>query len=101
MSVEEEVAAELDRLGIDGYRRAAAVRLAANIDDRGTASAVAELMKLMAEFGGHPSAAEVGGDRIAALRASVGIPDLRERRTLKRRASSPSEGKGRRHAPVR
>lgn len=101
MTVEQEVSAELDRLGVDGYRRAAAVRLAENIDERGTASAVAELMKLMAEVTASPVAGAAGADRIAELRAASGIPSLGERKSLKRRGSAPSEGKGRRHASVR
>lgn len=101
MSVESEVEAELNRIGVAGYRRAAAIRLAVGIDERGTASAVAELMKIMAELVDQPGSVMKSSRSIEQLRVQAGIPSLHQRKSVKRQASALVEGKGRRHAPVR
>ena len=105
MSVEDEIAAELDRQGVTGWERAAALRLAQTIDDRGTASAVAQLRDLMLKLGADPSAAGAGIDAVAQIKAQLapGMVDMGVHRTKKTSSGSgnPTAGKGRMSAKVR
>lgn len=50
MTVTEEVTSELESLGIDGWQRAVALRLAETVDECGTASAAGLLRTLMYEI---------------------------------------------------
>ncbi|MFD6699836.1 MULTISPECIES: hypothetical protein [unclassified Microbacterium] len=106
MSVEDEVTAELDRQCVAGWERAAAIRLAVTIDDRGTASAVAQLRDLMSKLvGADPSAAGPGLDVVARMKAQLpaGMVDMGAHRVQKTSSGNgnPTAGKGRMSAKVR
>lgn len=105
MSVEDEITAELDHQGVAGWERAAAIRLAQTIDDRGTASAVAQLRDLMSKLGADPSVASAGLEVVALMKAKLppGVVDMGAHRTKKTSSGTrnPAAGKGRMNARVR
>lgn len=105
MSVEDEVTAELDRQCVSGWERAAAIRLAVTIDDRGTASAVAQLRDLMSKLGADPTAAGPGPDVVARMKAQLpaGMVDMGAHRVQKTSSGNGNivAGKGRMSAKVR
>lgn len=108
MTVEEEVIAELDHLGATGWLRSIAIRLAATVDERGTASASGELREIMSALDATSKADHASPDSIEALRARVqsemGMTSLDDHRTARNRgATAPTAPttKGRRNANVR
>lgn len=73
MAVEVEVLVELDRLGVDGWRREIALSLASQLDSEPNASVARELRILMQEVGA-----------AAVPKESSLVDDLKQRRERRR-----------------
>jgi len=70
MTVTEEVTAELESLGVDGWQRAVALRLAATVDESGTASAAGLLRTLMHEIAHGTGAESATGSAVSEIKSA-------------------------------
>lgn len=89
MSVAESIGAELDRLGITDWRREIATRLAAKVDDDGTAAAASLLRTLMVDAAAERPSATIEVDRIRAALAASGANVRRAAPAQKARRPAP------------
>ncbi len=72
MALSDEIAAEFDRLGVDGWQRTIALELADSVEQRGTVSAAVALRTHMLELA-RENAPETGPDDfIAGLKVKLG-----------------------------
>lgn len=97
LSVADAVLVEVNRLGATGVTRALLLRLAETVDERGTASAAAELVQLLdAAQAAQKVAAE---DGIEAIRAKLpNVIQLHQRAAGSQSSSGEKRLKGRRNA---
>lgn len=71
MTVTEEVTSELESLGIDGWQRAVALRLAETVDESGTASAAGLLRTLMYEITHGAGAESSAGSAVSEIKSAL------------------------------
>lgn len=89
MSVTDEVSAELESLGVDGWQRAVALRLAETVDESGTASAAGLLRTLMYEISHGAGTESPTGSAVGDIKSTLLAQQRQMSLSAPRRRSTP------------